>query len=355
MSTAPRFVSTSSADPARRAWADLHFDAWYDELAAGEAVGRPDPATWRREELRAELETPAAGVLVHWVLALDGRGTAVGAAEVRLPLQDNTHVAGLALAVGPGHRRRGVGTALLQHVLDLVEPSGRTTVRGSVDRPVGTPEDEWPGLLALRRWGVTAGQREARRQLALPVPPERLAALEQRARPHAAGYALRTWAGPVPEEDLAAMARLSERMSTDAPHGDLVVEPEVWDAARIRDGEALREAQGRRQWLAVAAAPDGTLVGYTMLVSSAHEPQRLLQWDTLVVREHRGHRLGLLLKLAVLAVAVRDVPAAQRVTTWNAVSNTPMVAVNEAMGFVWDETVEECEAGVADLRRALAR
>jgi hypothetical protein len=32
-----------------------------------------------------------------------------------------------------------------------------------------------------------------------------------------------------------------------------------------------------------------------------------------------------------------------------------MVAVNEAMGFVWDETVEECEAGVADLRRALAR
>lgn len=354
MSPAPRFVSSRSTDPDRREWADRHFDAWYDELAAGQAVGRADPATWARAELRAELEEPSAEVEVHWVLAVDGRGAALGAAEVRLPLRDNTHVTGLTLSVGLDHRRRGVGTALLGHVLDLAGQRGRTTVRVSVERPVEADEETWPGLVAMRRWGFRAGQQEARRRLDLPVPPARLAALEREAAPHAAGYAVRAHAGPVPVEDLPVMARLTERMSTDAPNGDLVVEPEVWDAERIRQGEALRAAQGRRQWLAVAAAPDGGLVGYTMLVSSEHEPGRLLQWDTLVVPEHRGHRLGMVLKLACLRAAVADVPAAQRVTTWNAVSNRPMVAVNEALGFVWDETVEEREALVADVRAALA-
>ena len=354
MSTAPRFVATCSTAPDRRDWAERHFDAWYDELAAGQAVDRRDPATWRREELRAELAEPAAGVVVHWVLALDAQGAAVGAAEVRLPVQDNTHVAGVTLSVGPAHRRRGVGTALLEHVLDLAEGLGRTTVRTSVERPTDADADTWPGLVALRRWGFAAGLQEARRQLALPVPSGRLAALEEGARGHAAGYAVRTHAGPVPEAEVDAVARLMSRMSTDAPSGDLVVEPEVWDGARVREAEALRAAQGRGQWLAVAAAPDGELVGYTMLVASAHEPERLLQWDTLVLREHRGHRLGMLLKVACLRAAVAGAPRARRVTTWNAVSNTPMIAVNEALGFVWDETVEEREAPVSAVRAALA-
>ena len=181
-----------------------------------------------------------------------------------------------------------------------------------------------------------------------------LAALEAAARPHAAGYRWWTFAGPVPAADVDALAALMARMSTDAPQGDLAVEPEVWDAARVRAAEELRAAQGRRAWTAVAADAAGTLVGYTVLVQSAHEPQRLLQWDTLVVAGHRGHRLGTLLKVAALRAAVADAPEAERVSTWNAVSNVPMIAVNEALGFRVDEVCEEHEASVADVRAALA-
>ncbi|NAZ78296.1 GNAT family N-acetyltransferase, partial [Kineococcus sp. T13] len=347
-------TSTSSDAPDRSAWAARHFDAWYDELVAGQSADRPDPACWQRAELRAELERGGAEERVHWLLAREG-GRAVGAAEVRLTLLDNPHVAALELAVGPAHRRRGVGTRLLAAALDVAAAAGRTSVRTAVERPVQADPAHWPGLLAARRWGFERGRSEARRQLPLPVPAGRLAALEAAALPHARGYRLRASAGPVPEQDLDAVAALVARMSTDAPAGDLLVEPEAWDAARVREGEAARAAQGRRQWLALAAAPSGELVGYTMLVQSAHEPERLLQWDTLVVREHRGHRLGTLLKLACLRAAVADAPRARRVTTWNAVSNTPMIAVNEALGFRWDEAVEELEADVADVRAALAR
>ena len=64
-------------------------------------------------------------------------------------------------------------------------------------------------------------------------------------------------------------------------------------------------------------------------------PRRTLahQWNTLVLREHRGRRLGLLVKLAALRLLAREEPQATRVVTWNAQENAPMIAVNEALGF----------------------
>ncbi|MEZ0165030.1 GNAT family N-acetyltransferase [Kineococcus sp. LSe6-4] len=343
MTPAPTLRSTSSADPGRSDWARVHFDRWYDALAAAEAVDRPDPATWRRGELRALLERGAADERMHVLLAEED-GDVVGVADVRCPLADNRHLAHVHVAVPPAHRRRGVGSALLAAALDVAAAQGRTTVRACVDRPADRPPRDWPGSLAAARWGFGAGLLDSRRQLTLPPDAGRLAALEAAAAPHATGYRVRAHAGPVPEEDLEEMAHLTSRMSTDAPNGDLAVEPEHWDAARIREVEAVRAAQGRHQWVAVAQDATGRLVAHTVLVRSDHEPERLVQLDTLVLAEHRGHRLGTLVKLACLRRALLDNPAAHRVSTWNAVSNTPMVAVDEALGFVLDEFQEECEA-----------
>lgn len=53
----------------------------------------------------------------------------------------------------------------------------------------------------------------------------------------------------------------------------------------------------------------------------------------MVLREHRGHRLGLLLKLTNLLWLREREPHLERIITWNATSNGPMLAINEAMGF----------------------
>jgi hypothetical protein len=57
------------------------------------------------------------------------------------------------------------------------------------------------------------------------------------------------------------------------------------------------------------------------------------QWDTIVRREDRGHRLGMLLKLANLAALEEQMPGHPSVLTWNAEENRPMLGVNEAIGF----------------------
>ena len=58
------------------------------------------------------------------------------------------------------------------------------------------------------------------------------------------------------------------------------------------------------------------------------------QLITVVTREHRGHRLGLLLKVAMLELLATTEPRLERISTWNAESNAHMVAVNDALGYV---------------------
>ncbi len=103
--------------------------------------------------------------------------------------------------------------------------------------------------------------------------------------------------------------------------------------AAHRAAEAQQRRQGRTAFHAVALAEDGTLVAYSHLVTTVHEPGRAYQWGTLVRRDHRGHRLGLAVKVANHHLLQAAAPEVVRVTTWNAEENEHMIAVNEALGF----------------------
>jgi RimJ/RimL family protein N-acetyltransferase len=49
--------------------------------------------------------------------------------------------------------------------------------------------------------------------------------------------------------------------------------------------------------------------------------------------EYRGHRLGLLTKIAMLDLLAKLEPGVRRIQTGNAGSNAHMVAINEQLGF----------------------
>ena len=57
------------------------------------------------------------------------------------------------------------------------------------------------------------------------------------------------------------------------------------------------------------------------------------QGDTLVHGDHRGHRLGMLVKVANLEAMAAERPSTRRVHTWNAGENQWMLAINVALGF----------------------
>lgn len=184
---------------------------------------------------------------------------------------------------------------------------------------------------ALRN-GWTCDLLETRRDLVLPADEERLSAVETEARQASAGYELVRWRDATPDALLDDRAVLEERMSTDAPPGDLPVGEERWDGDRIREYEALNLARGRTV-LSAGAVRDGRLVAFTDLHVLLARVEHARQGATLVLRERRGHRLGALVKAAVLRDLMAAFPQTRRVTTFNAEDNAPMVAVNRSLGF----------------------
>jgi GNAT superfamily N-acetyltransferase len=64
-----------------------------------------------------------------------------------------------------------------------------------------------------------------------------------------------------------------------------------------------------------------------------HDADYVVQDDTLVMPDHRGHGLGTALKVAVLRILAADHPERRIVHTWNALENTPMQRINRELGF----------------------
>ncbi len=62
-------------------------------------------------------------------------------------------------------------------------------------------------------------------------------------------------------------------------------------------------------------------------------PHQAWQEITIVDPAHRGHRLGLAVKLANLDFLAERAPDVRTIRTSNAQENAPMIAVNDMLGF----------------------
>ncbi|HWI42837.1 MAG TPA: GNAT family N-acetyltransferase [Nocardioides sp.] len=254
-------------------------------------------------------------------------GEAVGWAAVATSDHDNLHAAWTRVQVHPDHRRRGIGTALLDVVLEEVGRRGRTTVGG----------DAWAADSASAftgRHGFEAKNANVnRRQFLADVDWPRLQQEYDAALAAAADYELERWPAPTPEGRLDELAVMASAIN-DAPRGDLDLEDEVFTADRMRAYEGAQAGHDHRLYrVVVRHRPSGELAGHTVVAVSADDPAWGEQHDTSVVRAHRGHRLGLLLKAELLHWLREVEPQLETVDTWNAESNSHMIGVNELLGY----------------------
>ena len=275
-------------------------------------------------------------------LAREDSGEPCGWYALTLPQRENRQMAALTLMVRAARRRAGRGTALLQHAARQASQAGRTVLE--FDALEGSPGASFAGALKTRP-SVTA----IRRVLALDgLPAGRLAALRAGAEPAARGYTLLSWHGPAPEEAVGEVAALNEAMA-DAPR-EAGQEAQSWDAARVRLDERRVEAMGLSAHVVAARAPvTGDLAALTQLAVDPAMPEWGFQELTAVARPHRGHRLGLLLKLAMLDLMTACEPQLTRVVTLNAAGNDHMIAINDQLGFGVLDRWPAWELDVADV------
>jgi GNAT superfamily N-acetyltransferase len=241
---------------------------------------------------------------------------------------ENLDRATLLVVVDPAARRQGVGRNLLRHAAERAAATGRSVLGGEVRD--GSAGDAFAVAI-----GAKSGMGATVRRLDLrTVPAGKFTRLRAEATAAATGYSLIRWTGRTPPEYQEPLARVLNAFA-DAPH-DEGYETEDWDAERVRErAEAPLRAMGLRTYT-IAAAHDasGELAAMTQLSVAPDIPRWGHQGLTAVTRQHRGHRLGLLVKTAMLDWLAAAEPAIELINTGNASSNDHMIAVNDALGFV---------------------
>ncbi|MEI5676267.1 MULTISPECIES: GNAT family N-acetyltransferase [unclassified Nocardioides] len=254
-------------------------------------------------------------------------GVAVATATYETSEYDNLHLAWVGVQVHPGHRRRGHGTTVFAALRDRARAQGRTSIGiAGWDSPATVGFATAQGLA---RKAVEVNRRQSLGEL------DRVAldTAYDEARPYAAGYELVRMSGRSDDAELPALAEMTAAIN-DAPTDDLDIEDNVFPPERVRAYEDAQLARGQVLLRVVAReTATGALAGQSVVAVDGERPTLAEQHDTSVVAAHRGHRLGLLLKLVMLRWLAEEHPRVETVDTWNAESNGRMIGVNELLGY----------------------
>ncbi|MDX6284195.1 MAG: hypothetical protein QOH03_5266, partial [Kribbellaceae bacterium] len=227
------------------------FDEWHGVMWAALSAGREFAVGWAREEMRIAVTRKTPYFERELWAARDEAGQVVGFLYLELPQKDNTSLVFVDVGVLPDRRRQGFGTALVKVAEERITHHGRTIVHSMVHSPLGT---ETAGQVFARHHGMTVGNADRHRILRLPIERALLEELAVEVADHHRDYRLVSWEDRCPDDLVDAYAALESTFLSEAPMGDLEMENEVFDAARIRANEALMAAAGRRKYTTVAIA-----------------------------------------------------------------------------------------------------
>ncbi|MQM26802.1 GNAT family N-acetyltransferase [Glycomyces albidus] len=285
---------------------------------------------------RAELRHERPGLEVTHHTAVED-GEVVGYLGIGLLVGDNPHLAMAELLVHPVHRGRGHGTALLEHYVEYASSRGRTDLTAGTLTTWGDgPRRPGAGVRFLERNGFTLALVNIRRRCRTDaLTPEAEQRLWEKAAAAEAGYELRTWTGPAPDDLIESLCRLDALTRTEVPTGDIRLDAERVDVERARAKEAALAAIHQTGVKAAAVHRATGEVAALTDIRAFDDPTaaHAVQGITIVDPAHRGHRLGLLLKLANLRQLREHHPRVAEIWTENADVNDHMIAINSELGY----------------------
>ena len=311
---------------------------WWEVGKTANAVrpGKPWPV-WEMSRVALPAHNPEHGISL--LAAMDG-GRAVGSGLLTRSLKENLHVAMAFVYVLPDRCREGIGTDLARELEGLAARDGRTTIQSEAYLP---PGGSAPAEGFAKALGYAVASRESMKELEMTDYAARRAAAVAQVGGAADDYRIVTFDTSCPEDHLASFGDLLGMLIGEIPMGDLDLDESEWTPERLRAAENRRVTIGRHVLTALAIAPDGSVAGSSDVRIDDTDGTHGQVGVTLVDPVHRGHRLGLALKIATHDLAMATYGDLDAVDTCNAEANAHMNAVNDALGYRSIETLLELQ------------
>jgi GNAT superfamily N-acetyltransferase len=259
-------------------------------------------------------------------------GRIVGMAYGSVPKPDSPeyesgkHIMWAGGGVVAAARRKGVGHALLERLASLSREYGT--------RVLTFYSEESDGIAALEHVGAEIKQLERRSRLEFDrVDWDMVARWVSGLGDRSPSTALEMYADRIPLEFLdeycAARTELMNLMPwDDLEHGDIVIVPQDFEEMYAR----LAFTQSEHHTL-LSREADGRITGITDVAWRPSAPEKVAQWFTGVHPDARGRGVGKALKAQMLLFLRERYPQVRWMSTENASSNGPMLAINTALGF----------------------
>lgn len=293
----------------------------------------------------------AKAFLVAQAKLADGSKFVIGYLNLYIPKQENKDTLYSSIYLIPQWRGKGIGSMLIEALVKVAEKIALPKM--IIDALLPSEEADERRLIAehlAQKLGLQKESVDKVSVVKVPLAIDLVEDLNLEVDEALGKYRLLMWEDSIPEDYLEQFVNLLNEFEAEIPREASSQEKITYTPERIREIEANLLKSNRHFIISAALSPSGKIVGMSKMVYRDNGSTLASQEQTFVLADHRGHRLGLGMKLATHRMVHELAPDIAYISTYNNHTNDTMLKINQRLGyFESSECIEYC----VDLKKLL--